>query len=82
MLTAMRYIPTRTLRFSRASASRIILYIHADLSGLGSSLIRFIAELNIYSIIPCLALRGIATSIARSPSLRAKILLRKWSAIE
>ncbi|CAG7847270.1 SubName: Full=Uncharacterized protein {ECO:0000313/EMBL:CCA69417.1} [Serendipita indica DSM 11827] len=27
------------------------------------------------SIIPCLALRGVATSIARSPSLRAKILL-------
>ncbi|EPQ61135.1 UPF0052-domain-containing protein [Gloeophyllum trabeum ATCC 11539] len=27
------------------------------------------------SIIPCLALRGVATAIARSPSLRAKVLL-------
>jgi len=31
------------------------------------------------SIIPCLALRGVATAIARSPSLRAKILLLNHS---
>lgn len=29
------------------------------------------------SIIPCLALRGVAGKIAKSPSLRAKVLLRK-----
>lgn len=31
---------------------------------------------HIYSIIPCLALRGVADGIARSRSLKAKILLR------
>ena len=31
------------------------------------------------SIIPCLALRGVATGIARSSSLRAKILLCEWT---
>lgn len=30
------------------------------------------------SIVPCLALRGVAAGIARSPSLRAKILLLSW----
>jgi hypothetical protein len=32
-----------------------------------------------YSIIPCLALRGVAAGIARSCSLRAKILLCEWT---
>jgi hypothetical protein len=31
------------------------------------------------SIIPCLALRGVAAGIARSSSLRAKILLCEWT---
>jgi hypothetical protein len=31
------------------------------------------------SIIPCLALRGIAGGIARSPTLRTKVLLRESS---
>ena len=32
---------------------------------------------NLNSIIPCLALRGMASAIALSKSLKAKILLRK-----
>lgn len=30
------------------------------------------------SIIPCLALRGVASAIARSRTLRVKVLFRKW----
>ena len=36
-----------------------------------------IIDLFTASIIPCLALRGIAAGIARSPTLRTKVLLRE-----
>lgn len=34
------------------------------------------------SVMPCLELRGVASAIARSPNLRAKVLLRKPSSID
>ncbi|KAJ7102528.1 UPF0052-domain-containing protein [Mycena belliarum] len=44
-----------------------------------SSLCAFAAEVpTTRSIIPCLALKGVAAAIARSRSLRAKVLLRAW----
>ena len=34
---------------------------------------------NLYSIMPCLALKGVAAAIARSSSLRVKVLLCEYS---
>jgi hypothetical protein len=38
---------------------------------------RWVDEAWVSSIIPCLALRGVATGIAQSPSLKVKVLLRE-----
>lgn len=57
----------------------VSVFVWVLMDQVGSSL--FLAKYmnnpsNKYSIIPCLAIRGVATAIARSRSLRAKVLLR------
>lgn len=56
--------------------SCLLLRLVVDEVGLHSGTILLLLDLFLSSIIPCLALKGVASAIAASKTLKAKVLLR------
>jgi hypothetical protein len=79
MHTGKRFILLQPQNTSQASVPTRFWCTHVGLSGLGSfSPVSEARSLEaVASIIPCLALRGVASAIANSRTLRAKVLFCK-----
>ena len=79
MHTATKSIRIQTLTFYPNARRGVSSCIHAVRYGLGRFFLLFSnpkAALKVLSIIPCLALKGVASAIAGSKTLKAKVILR------
>ncbi len=89
-VSVRRAILHQCIRYGNSSFTESRLYIKSIYARYSGLLLRFSLDevrqisryfysltYNYLSIIPCLSLRGVATAIARSRTLRAKVLLRE-----